>query len=227
PTKLDITINGVHIENDNITGIDEAIRYINTYTVPTDSREGTGVKAVKNKDGTGIDFINTNADGTTDNMKNIDLTVNNGNTAGELWNIHTTGNGDDKTFDWNNAAVQTGPDKDNGTNWIPNAKNNKNNVHIVTAHKYVYTSSPVDLPPMYNPDSGANYDAGKADTPGTAENNYRLAMNGSYLNTDQRTFHSTEDLRELLQRDARYGVDYDGSGGFEVDGSDLNEGVKV
>ncbi|MFB1646727.1 flagellar hook protein FlgE, partial [Campylobacter sp. MRC_CM1] len=42
PTKLDITINGVHIENDNITGIDEAIRYINTYTVPTDSREGTG-----------------------------------------------------------------------------------------------------------------------------------------------------------------------------------------
>ncbi|EPN9145286.1 flagellar hook protein FlgE, partial [Campylobacter jejuni] len=63
--------------------------------------------------------------------------------------------------------------------------------------------------------------------PGTAENNYRNAVNGSLLNTTVRTFRTTEDLRELLQRDARYGVDYDGSGGFEADGSDVNEGVKV
>ncbi|WP_417903763.1 flagellar hook protein FlgE [Campylobacter sp. LH-2024] len=227
PTKLDITINGIHIQNDNITGIDEAIRYINTYTVPTDSREGTGVKAVKNKDGTGIDFINTNADGTTDNMKNIDLTVNNANTAGELWNIKTKKDNGSDIFDWDNTNP-VGSVNNNGTHWIQgDGKDKTHNIHIVTAHKYVYTSSPVDLPPLYNPDSGANYNTALENTSGTAENNYRLAMNGSYLNTDQRTFHTTEDLRELLQRDARYGVDYDGSGGFEVDGSDLNEGVKV
>ncbi|MFB1640429.1 flagellar hook protein FlgE, partial [Campylobacter sp. MRC_CM3] len=39
---LDITLNGVKIENKDIKSLDEAIAYINTYTVPTDSREGTG-----------------------------------------------------------------------------------------------------------------------------------------------------------------------------------------
>ena len=50
-------------------------------------------------------------------------------------------------------------------------------------------------------------------------------MKGSFLNTNIRTFHTTEDLRELLQRDARYGVDYDGSGKFTA--GDVNENVKV
>ncbi|MFB1644975.1 flagellar hook protein FlgE, partial [Campylobacter molothri] len=223
---LDITLNGVHIQNKDIKSLDEAIAYINTYTVPTDSREGTGVKAVKNKEGTGIDFINTNADGTTDNMKNIDLTVNNTNTAGELWNIKTKDENGSKIFDWDQTNP-VGSVQNDGTHWIENGKTKKNNIHVVTAHKYIYTSSPVDLPPMYNPDGGKGYDNKQQAIDGTAENNYWKAIQGGLLNTDQRTFHSTEDLRELLQRDARYGVDYDGSGGFEADGSDINEGVKV
>ncbi|MEF3837743.1 flagellar hook protein FlgE, partial [Campylobacter jejuni] len=64
-----------------------AIEYINTFTTPTDTREGTGVKAVRKADGSGIEFINKNADGTTDNMKNINLTVNRANTAGEKYNM--------------------------------------------------------------------------------------------------------------------------------------------
>ncbi|MFB1640420.1 flagellar hook protein FlgE, partial [Campylobacter sp. MRC_CM3] len=224
---LDITLNGVKIENKDIKSLDEAIAYINTYTVPTDSREGTGVKAVKNKEGTGIDFINTNADGTTDNMKNIDLTVNNANTAGELWNIKTKNENNETVFDWDQSSP-VGNVQKNGTHWIKGDNGTgQHKVQVVTAHKYIYTSSPVDLPPMYNPDGGKGFNAANQNTPGTAENNYWNAIQGGLLNTDQRTFHSTEDLRELLQRDARYGVDYDGSGGFEVDGSDINEGVKV
>ncbi|MFB1646720.1 flagellar hook protein FlgE, partial [Campylobacter sp. MRC_CM1] len=240
PTKLDITINGVHIENDNITGIDEAIRYINTYTVPTDSREGTGVKAVKSKDGSGIEFVNDNSNGTTDNMKNIDLTVNNDNEAGEIWTIsdwkddekkfgqYESKKEKDKTL-W--TATKTG--EQDGT--LKVTEGGETNKKVITAHKYIYSSSAQDLPPMYNPDGGNPYVQGTGDTPtwGNTEkdiaskNYYEAVMKGSLLNTDARTFHSTEDLRELLQRDARYGVDYDGSGGFEVDGSDLNEGVKV
>ncbi|ECL3820880.1 flagellar hook protein FlgE, partial [Campylobacter jejuni] len=58
-----------------------------------------------------------------------------------------------------------------------------------------------------------------------SQNYYNAVMNGSLLNTNIRTFHTTEDLRELLQRDARYGVDYDGSGKFAA--ADVNENVKV
>ncbi|MGN8592031.1 UNVERIFIED_CONTAM: hypothetical protein LI975_08665, partial [Campylobacter jejuni] len=58
-----------------------------------------------------------------------------------------------------------------------------------------------------------------------SQNYYNAVMNGSLLNTNIRTFHTTEDLRELLQRDARYGVDYDGSGTFAA--ADVNENVKV
>ncbi|MDF7069996.1 hypothetical protein NLR34_24960, partial [Escherichia coli] len=59
-TRLDIVINGVVIQNDTIGCIDEAIAYINTFTAPTDARQGTGVRAVKNADGSGIDFVNDN-----------------------------------------------------------------------------------------------------------------------------------------------------------------------
>lgn len=219
--NLDITLNGVRIQNNSIKSLDQAIEYINTFTAPTDTREGTGVKAVRKADGSGIEFINTNADGTTDNMKNIDLVVNQANTAGERHNL---------TWQANNNSFQATSRKQGANSvWIPgnNLVNGTERIQIVTAHKYVYSSTPVQLDPMYNPDGGPAFNQANINTPGTAENNYRNAVNGSLLNTTVRTFRTTEDLRELLQRDARYGVDYDGSGGFEADGSDVNEGVKV
>ncbi|EOK0365272.1 flagellar hook protein FlgE [Campylobacter jejuni] len=219
--NLDITLNGVRIQNNSIKSLDQAIEYINTFTAPTDTREGTGVKAVRKADGSGIEFINTNADGTTDNMKNIDLVVNQANTAGERHNL---------TWQANNNSFQAASRKQGANSvWIPgnNPVNGTERIQIVTAHKYVYSSTPVQLDPMYNPDGGPAFNQANINTPGTAENNYRNAVNGSLLNTTVRTFRTTEDLRELLQRDARYGVDYDGSGRFEADGSDVNEGVKV
>lgn len=219
--NLDITLNGVRIQNNSIKSLDQAIEYINTFTAPTDTREGTGVKAVRKADGSGIEFINTNADGTTDNMKNIDLVVNQANTAGERHNL---------TWQANNNSFQAASRKQGANSvWIPgnNPVNGTERIRIVTAHKYVYSSTPVQLDPMYNPDGGPAFNQANINIPGTAENNYRNAVNGSLLNTTVRTFRTTEDLRELLQRDARYGVDYDGNGGFEADGSDVNEGVKV
>ncbi len=223
PVIMDITLNGVQIRNDNIKSLDEAIAYINTFTNPADGRDGTGVIATKKEDGSGITFTNQNSNGTTDNMKNIDLQINTGNQAGELQNVPVA-NGN---FNWNamnlNSLTAQGDSK-----WIAgNFQNNGNRVQVVTAHKYVYSSNPVQIAPMYNPDGGKTWNQGGMNTAGTPENNYRLAVNGSLLNTQVRTFRTTEDLRELLQRDARYGVDYDGSGGFEANGSDVNEGVTI
>ncbi|EPO4039612.1 flagellar hook protein FlgE [Campylobacter jejuni] len=239
-TRLDIVINGVAIQNDTIGSIDEAIAYINTFTAPTDAREGTGVRAVKNADGSGIDFVNDNADGTTDNMKNINLVVNATNTAGEAWTA--TWDAATNTFNQytsiaqNNASLWTATGGQAGT---PNNLTGGRSAQIITAHKYIYSSSPQTLPPMYNPDGGFNYIPGTPGNPpanpptwnGTdaatigSQNYYNAVMNGSLLNTNIRTFHTTEDLRELLQRDARYGVDYDGNGTFAA--ADVNENVKV
>ncbi len=239
-TRLDIVINGVTIQNDTIGSIDEAIAYINTFTAPTDARQGTGVRAVKNADGSGIDFVNDNADGTTDNMKNINLVVNATNTAGEAWTA--TWDAATNTFNQyasiqqNNASLWTATGGQAGT---PNNLTGGRSAQIITAHKYIYSSSPQTLPPMYNPDGGFNYIPGTPGNPpanpptwnGTdaatigSQNYYNAVMNGSLLNTNIRTFHTTEDLRELLQRDARYGVDYDGSGTFAA--ADVNENVKV
>lgn len=219
--NLDITLNGVNIQNANIRSLDEAIAYINTFTAPTDTRDGTGVKAVKKADGSGIEFVNDNADGTTDNMKNIDLVVKQTNTAGERFRV---------TWNQQNQNFTAATVKANGNSaWITGgtAGLTEERVQIITAHKYVYSSTPVNIPPMYNPDGRPGYDPANQNNPGTAENNYFQAVQGDLLNTDSRTFRTTEDLRELLQRDARYGVDYDGSGGFEIDGRDVNEGVKV
>ncbi|EQB5919171.1 flagellar hook protein FlgE [Campylobacter jejuni] len=223
PVIMDITLNGVQIRNDNIKSLDEAIAYINTFTNPADGRDGTGVIATKKEDGSGITFTNQNSNGTTDNMKNIDLQINTGNQAGELQNVPVA-NGN---FNWNamnlNSLVAQGDSK-----WIAgNFQNNGNRVQVVTAHKYVYSSNPVQIAPMYNPDGGKTWNQGDMNTAGTPENNYRLAVTGVLLNTQVRTFRTTEDLRELLQRDARYGVDYDGSGSFEANGSDVNEGVTI
>lgn len=219
--NLDITLNGVNIQNANIRSLDEAIAYINTFTAPTDTRDGTGVKAVKKADGSGIEFVNDNADGTTDNMKNIDLVVKQTNTAGERFRV---------TWNQQNQNFTAATVKANGNSaWITGgtAGLTEERVQIITAHKYVYSSTPVNIPPMYNPDGGPGYDPANQNNPGTAENNYFQAVQDGLLNTDSRTFRTTEDLRELLQRDARYGVDYDGSGRFEIDGRDVNEGVKV
>ncbi|EMJ9575852.1 flagellar hook protein FlgE [Campylobacter jejuni] len=223
PVIMDITLNGVQIRNDNIKSLDEAIAYINTFTNPADGRDGTGVIATKKEDGSGITFTNQNSNGTTDNMKNIDLQINTGNQAGELQNVPVAnGNFNWNAMNLNSLAAQ------NDSKWIAgNFQNNGNRVQVVTAHKYVYSSNPVQIAPMYNPDGGKTWNQGDMNTAGTPENNYQLAMNGDLLNTQVRTFRTTEDLRELLQRDARYGVDYDGSGSFEANGSDVNEGVTI
>ncbi|ELT5452968.1 flagellar hook protein FlgE [Campylobacter jejuni] len=223
PVIMDITLNGVQIRNDNIKSLDEAIAYINTFTNPADGRDGTGVIATKKEDGSGITFTNQNSNGTTDNMKNIDLRINTGNQAGELQNV-LVANGN---FNWNAMNLNSLAAQDD-SKWIAgNFQNNGNRVQVVTAHKYVYSSNPVQIAPMYNPDGGKTWNQGDMNTAGTPENNYRLAVNGDLLNTQVRTFRTTEDLRELLQRDARYGVDYDGSGSFEANGSDVNEGVTI
>ncbi|EOC4236612.1 flagellar hook protein FlgE [Campylobacter jejuni] len=227
---LDITINGVKIQNQEIQSLDDAIAYINTFTAPTDTREGTGVKAVKKSDGTGFELVNDNADGTTDNMKNIDLVVGRNNSAGELHNLtYTAGAGTDK--------FTAAPLKANGnSNWIAGTGGvvgTTERVQVITAHKYIYSSNPVTLPPMYNPDGGPGYTPNinnnlKPTDPASA--NYWDALHGGLLNTDARVFRTTEDLRELLQRDARYGVDYNGSGkgdGTTVDMNDINQNVKV
>ncbi|EPW6894771.1 flagellar hook protein FlgE [Campylobacter jejuni] len=251
-TKLDIVINGVTIQNDTIGSIDEAITYINTFTAPTDTRNGTGVRAVKNANGSGIDFVNDNAAGTTDNMKNINLIVNANNTAGELWNA--VWNNNNQTFTFNQGNVQGTPtiNKNGSSLWTATnitfrpqppqvatnvQLNGELNAQIITAHKYIYNSSPQTLPPLYNPDEGdqyipgntqANADptwAGTTNAHIASRNYYNAVIKGSFLNINIRTFHTTEDLRELLQRDARYGVDYDGSGTFTA--ADVNENVKV
>ncbi|HEF3688203.1 TPA: flagellar hook protein FlgE [Campylobacter jejuni] len=251
-TKLDIVINGVTIQNDTIGSIDEAITYINTFTAPTDTRDGTGVRAVKNANGSGIDFVNDNAAGTTDNMKNINLIVNANNTAGELWNAVWDNNNQTFTFNQGNAQGTPIINKNGSSLWTainitftpqpPQVATHVQltgelNAQIITAHKYIYNSSPQTLPPLYNPDGGdryipgntqANADptwAGTTNAHIASRNYYNAVIKGSFLNTNIRTFHTTEDLRELLQRDARYGVDYDGSGTFAA--ANVNENVKV
>lgn len=222
--NLDITLNGVNIQNANIRSLDEAIAYINTFTAPNDTRDGTGVKAVKKADGSGIEFVNDNADGTTDNMKNINLTVNQANTAGER-----------HTITWNagnNNFTAVSAKNDANSVWIPTAANvngNAESIQIITAHKYVYSSNPVDIGPMYNPDGGPQFQPGVGNNAPTdpASLNYWNAIQGSLKNSDARTFRTTEDLRELLQRDARYGVDYDGDGSKTYDADDINQAVKV
>lgn len=237
---LDIQLNGVAIRNDTIKSLDEAIAYINTFTNPTDARQGTGVVASKKSDGTGIQFTNRNENGTTDNMKNINLTVNPANQAGEITNaVWDNGN---QTFTFQHGNQQAGPGSANTNNiggrvgqstWTIGsapAGQVRNNVEIITAHKYTYTSTPVQIPPMYNPDGGGNFIPNNNNRPtDLASANYWDAIRGGLKNTQARSFRTTEDLRELLQRDARYGVDYDGdaNNADTYDADDINQAVKV
>ncbi|HEB7520305.1 TPA: flagellar hook protein FlgE [Campylobacter coli] len=228
-TRLDITLNGVAIQNADITSLDQAIAYINTFTNPQEGREGTGIVASKNANGTGIIFTNRNENGTTDNMKNINLVVNQANSAGELWNATWQQGQNNFTFaEVNpNQNVSTWTATGGGGN-LPNITGPTNAV-VITAHKYTYSSSPQNIPPMYNPDGGPafndndNNPATKPTDP--ASGNYWDALKGSLYNTDVRVFRTTEDLRELLQRDARYGVDYNGNGAFAAE--DINQKVTI
>lgn len=228
-TRLDITLNGVAIQNADITSLDQAIAYINTFTNPQEGREGTGIVASKNANGTGIIFTNRNENGTTDNMKNINLVVNQANSAGELWNATWQQGQNNFTFaEVNpNQNVSTWTATGGGGN-LPNITGPTNAV-VITAHKYTYSSSPQNIPPMYNPDGGPafndndNNPATKPTDP--ASGNYWDALKGSLYNTDVRVFRTTEDLRELLQRDARYGVDYNGNGTFAAE--DINQKVTI
>ncbi|MCR8686217.1 flagellar hook protein FlgE [Campylobacter sp. 1569] len=81
-------------------------------------------------------------------------------------------------------------------------------INVVTAHEYIYSSNSVDIGANPNPTATA----GQENFPSP---------------TGQRVFHTTEDLRELLQRDARWAVDYDGDGTIEPRGDDANTGVAV
>lgn len=228
-TRLDITLNGVAIQNADITSLDQAIAYINTFTNPQEGREGTGIVASKNANGTGIIFTNRNENGTTDNMKNINLVVNQANSAGELWNATWQQGQNNFTFaEVNpNQNVSTWTATGGGGN-LPNITG-PTNAAVITAHKYTYSSSPQNIPPMYNPDGGPafndndNNPATKPTDP--ASGNYWDALKGSLYNTDVRVFRTTEDLRELLQRDARYGVDYNGNGAFATE--NINQKVTI
>lgn len=228
-TRLDITLNGVAIQNADITSLDQAIAYINTFTNPQEGREGTGIVASKNANGTGIIFTNRNENGTTDNMKNINLVVNQANSAGELWNATWQQGQNNFTFaEVNpNQNVSTWTATGGGGN-LPNITG-PTNAAVITAHKYTYSSSPQNIPPMYNPDGGPAFndnDNNPATRPtDPASGNYWDALRGSLYNTDVRVFRTTEDLRELLQRDARYGVDYNGNGAFATE--DINQKVTI
>ncbi|EGK8197396.1 flagellar hook protein FlgE [Campylobacter coli] len=228
-TRLDITLNGVAIQNADITSLDQAIAYINTFTNPQEGREGTGIVASKNANGTGIIFTNRNENGTTDNMKNINLVVNQANSAGELWNATWQQGQNNFTFaEVNpNQNVSTWTATGGGGN-LPNITG-PTNAAVITAHKYTYSSSPQNIPPMYNPDGGPAFndnDNNPATRPtDPASGNYWDALGGSLYNTDVRVFRTTEDLRELLQRDARYGVDYNGNGAFAAE--DINQKVTI
>lgn len=155
-----------------------------------------------------LTLTNDNSTGTTAKSKNINFTVNpNTNTAGQNMNI-TTG-------DLNTNNLQKIPTA--GAN-ITGGAGRDRPVSVITAHEYIYSKNSVNLGAEPNPNAAT---AQEANMP-TA--------------TGPRVFHSTEDLRELMQRDARYGVDYDGDGVLENWGqtnqnqpgqADANAGVKV
>ena len=230
-TNLSIRLNGVDITG-SVNGIDDAISVINGYTAASGTRNGTGVVASKSANGKNIIFTNQNANGTTDNMKNINLVVNTNNTAGEFWDIgDATGTPPTRTqavytisTDQFGATTKDNPTS-TGSAWMSSGADAAAvagaglfNKQIITAHRYEYSSSALAISAMSDPVSGNPYNDAEAGNVGTASNNYIGALFGGLLNTNSRVFHSTEDLRELMQRDARYGVDY-GSTGTEARGT--------
>ena len=235
-TNLDITLNGVPISG-QINSIDAAVTLINQYTAAQGTTPGTGVVASVAANGKSLIFTNQNANGTTDNMKNINLVVGNTNTAGEYWSIDEVGaTGVRAATDYrfqNNAyqdpAAALGADATpniTGSAWMDNDGDISDAAganpaitgltkQIITAHRYEYSTSAVTISAMSDPVSSNPADANNLNNitnDNGATNNYAGALIGDLLNTNSRRFHSTEDLRELMQRDARYGVDYTSSG---------------
>lgn len=227
PAILDITLNGTHIRSTNIQRIEDVVTAIQAFSPQT----GVEVEVSNN----GLVFTNRNANGTEDNMKNINLIVNAGNEAGENYTINWVAG--------NNAFNYAGMIKNTAagaTEWantanvgIALANQAGVQVEIITAHRYQYSSSAIDIPPMSDPVARPNeWTAGNLNQANTAENNYAGALVGSLLDTRARVFHSTEDLRELMQRDARYGVDYTSQstavqGTFRHISNNINHNVKV
>lgn len=155
-------------------------------------------------------FTNDNSTGTTAKSKNLDITINAATTAGGQVNVpRLPATGDNVT---NNELQLDGTAR---RAWLGTDNGNaKNTVQVVTAHEYIYSPNNVDIGP--NPIPGA----------ATQDAANMPSVNG------QRTFHTTEDLRELMQRDARYAVDYDGSGSIVnwangAVGADANPLVEV
>lgn len=226
-TVLDITLNGQRIYSDSIQNQQQAVALIQSF------RSVTGVDVAAS--GNGISFINTNANGTGDNMKNIKLVVGSKNTAGETWSIAANaGTRTAADFTYQQGGKDVANTNTTDTSWIAGNGNgqgaNPNNMAktIITAHRYEYNSAPQTVPHMIDPTKDT-YDNALAQAAANALNrvppgtpteeqlkhyNYAQAVgNGSLLkDEDARVFHSTEDLRELMQRDARYGVDYNGLG---------------
>lgn len=200
--SLNITLNGVNITSDAIKGIDSAQSFINSYS------SKTGVEVSISSDKKSLIFTNRNANGTEYNMKNIDLKVNQGNQAGELATINLGAAG--------GATYNITPATNNNSTWFTAA--NQNSEKVITAHRYEYSHSAVDIPAMHDPVSGtppfnaADLQGANQTAANAASRRYAAALIGDLNNTNARVFHSTEDLRELMQRDARYGVDYNSLG---------------
>lgn len=209
PAVLDITINGVNIQATGY-GQQTFLDAINAKTAET----GVVASVVNGQ----ITFTNDNSTGTTEKSKNLNIVVNEGTTAGG----QTTVARDFTPVDNITEAHLTPTDRDRPRKaWLgttgagPNVGQTKNNVQVVTAHEYIYSSSGVDIGANPNPNAQRQEQANMPNP------------------TGQRTFHTTEDLRELMQRDARWAVDYDGDGAIEnfapgnQAGQDENAGVKV
>ncbi|EAK0951923.1 flagellar hook protein FlgE [Campylobacter lari] len=169
---------------------------------------GTRIQATGVGQDTFINAINakTSETGVVASIVDGRMTFTNDNSTGttsKTKNINISVNADANTA---GQAINSGGDIANlqppaAGNTILGGQNGP--ISVVTAHEYIYSANNVDI--------GANPDPDDIDTwPDMA---------------GRRTFHTTEDLRELLQRDARWAVDYDGSGGRTA--NDANAGVKV
>ncbi|MFG5111936.1 flagellar hook protein FlgE [Campylobacter lari] len=184
---------------------------------------GTRIQATGVGRDTFINAINAKKaeTGVTASIVDGRMTFTNDNSTGttaKTKNIHITVNDNTNTagevVNFNGVnTVENGFTPPAGANIIGNAEEP---IQVITAHEYIYSSSGVDIGADPNPNA---QNAQEANMP---------SVNG------RRTFHTTEDLRELMQRDARWAVDYDGDGSIEnyvqggnAIGQDANMGVKV
>lgn len=206
---LDIRLNGQNIRAEGLRSLDDVISAINGYTSRQDGT-GTGVVASR---GTGNTLVLTNnnrqvgdSDG-ENSRKNIDLRVNTDNTAGETWTLTQA----------NANVTYAQAQKNNGSAWTNygavGAITQTTTVQVITAHRYEYRTSQVEIAEMYDPVNGAGWPNPAPTAPYDGQyRTFAQAVTGGLVNNQSRQFHSTEDLRELMQRDMRYGVDYAGKG---------------